>query len=161
MGRTQDLRAKLLARHNAQKPPPHVSAFVDLLNAHLVATQGFFVHTDNTWALALLAKSAGIAAAELPGWIAAQTVGLFKSLDKPPRWIGETGDTDWCFHEGEVLEFVTQFPEHDEPGEVYVFRGLTDMVLPSGEVAGKRLFYKFLIRGTGGSQTHTEGIIKA
>lgn len=83
-----------------------------------------------------------------------------RSVDKPPRWIGETGDTDWCFHEGQALEFVAQFHDPDR-GEVYVFRGITDFIDGHGQLLGKRDFYKIMIRNENGSETHTEGIIKA
>ena len=85
MGRIEELRAKLLAKHEAQKPPPEVRRFIDQLNAHLQATQGFFVHTRNTWALALFEKSKCVAEASAPAWIAAQTANLFRSVGKPPR----------------------------------------------------------------------------
>ena len=46
MGRIEELRAKLLARHEALKPDPAVKQFVDLLNAHLEAQKaGVAIHT--------------------------------------------------------------------------------------------------------------------
>lgn len=73
MGRTEDLRSKLRAKHIAQKPDPLVKRFVDQLNAHLQTSHGFFVHSSNTWVLSLYNKAAGIAAEALPDWIATQT----------------------------------------------------------------------------------------
>lgn len=56
---------------------------------------------------------------DLMTWLASTTEGLFRSVDKPPIWVGEP---DWCFHSGTPLEFLAQFSDDDD-ATFYVFRG--------------------------------------
>ncbi|MCX8571153.1 hypothetical protein [Aminobacter sp. MET-1] len=69
------------------------------------------------------------APADFMTWVASATEGLFRSVDKPPIWVGEV---DWCFHNGTPLAFLAQFSDDDD-ATFYVFRGYNEE---------KRTFFK-------------------
>ena len=157
MGRTDDLRAKLLAKFHANKPDALGERFITRLNDHLEATHNVFVYSSNPWAFDLYQRSTGVPESDLPAWIAAQTAGQFKSVDKPPVWVNET---DWCFHDDVPLVFVAQCADTQSGHAIYLFKGECDFVDATGAVLGKREFFRLKMQDAEGL-IHTDGIIKA
>ena len=157
MGRTQELRDKILRQQAARRPDPELVRFTERVN-DAIEDKRAFVYFSNPWVERLFAVARDVPEETWHGWIADKTKDLFLSAKDKPSWPGgELGD--WCFHDDEPLTFVGQMPAEEPGRQLFVFTGTRHVESEDKTKVGLRAFYKMLIFDRDGSQPLVYGMI--
>ncbi len=153
MSRGEELRAKFKAKGQAIAAQMNSPAgqFSSALFAFLHNEIDAFI--DSEFTERMFQKFTIDAPADQAAWFQSEVKPLFRSATAPPTWVHEP---DWCYHDGEPLEFLHQFT--DERGtSFYVFRGRRTSTL--GGPDSWQAIYKMSAQDSGSRIIFRENLI--